>query len=47
MCVVVFSQLPNVTLNGGEAIDLAKDLLLERKWFANPTKTEPDCSSSE
>lgn len=42
MCVLVYSYLPNVAMDEDEAIELAVDFLQERKWFADPTNTEPD-----
>lgn len=41
LVVAVWSYL-DVTVKAGEAKELAIDLLQERDWFADPTRTEPD-----
>jgi len=40
--VAVWSYLPDTRLDAEEAAELATDLLLEKKWFADPQQTEPD-----
>jgi hypothetical protein len=42
MCVAVFSFLPGLYIDNDEATTLAVDLLLERGWFADTNKVEPD-----
>jgi hypothetical protein len=39
--VAVFSYM-GFTLDEDEAIEIAVDYLLEKKWFADPSNTEPD-----
>ncbi len=39
--VAVWSYLPGVKLDAGEAADIARDLLTEKNWFADEP-TEPD-----
>lgn len=41
MVVLVYSYLPGCTIDDDEAIELATDLLAERKWFSGEP-TEPD-----
>jgi hypothetical protein len=41
MFIAVWSYTPGVRLNDDEAIDLAVDLLTERRWFAGEA-TQPD-----
>jgi len=33
--VAVWSYLPGITLDAGDAEDIARDYLMERKWFAD------------
>ena len=40
--VRVRSYLPEISLSRNDAVDLAVNGLLERKWFANGQDTEPD-----
>jgi hypothetical protein len=39
--VLVYSYLPGCSIDNEEAINLARDLLTERKWFSNGP-VEPD-----
>jgi len=39
--VAVISCLPGCTVDAEEACEIATDLLLEKKWFADCSQTEP------
>ncbi|MBU0564893.1 MAG: hypothetical protein KJ890_15495 [Gammaproteobacteria bacterium] len=41
MFVGVISYLPGCVVDAGEACEIAIDLLLEKKWFANEADTAP------